>query len=296
MERTAVAHVGTSPEPFLWFHDGSTATGITNKAILGYAKAQIRTEDVLNPATGLVATGSDLIPDGSLTFSVEGDFSIGAFNLLAEKAPEDACPAAGAAGAEDPVEGNLMPAEDGPADMATLARQSAGTYHLCVQVDVQGPNSNPIPAGTYYGTITQNTGALSRNLADGVIGQIRRNGTTVNLTHLTLAEKYNQRLVIVNDGANDVRYGIGPFMTEDGVTATPKSMASGVVPAGEQVVVPVADIVSFSSADGRRHRAAATLTMNADVDDVQVATTLVNLADGSTDTVIYPTVDSAVVQ
>ena len=125
---------------------------------------------------------------------------------------------------------------------------------------------------------------------------IRRNGTTVKLTYLTVAEKYNQRLIIVNDGANEARYDIGPFVTETGVTATPLAMATGMVPAGGQVVVKVQDIVSFSSADGRRHRAAATLSMNADVDDVQVATTQVNLEDGSTDTVVYATVDGAVVQ
>ena len=295
-ERPAVAHVGTSPEPFLWFHDSSTATGTTNKAILGYATAQIEREDLLNPATGLVATSSDLIPDDSLTVGIEGDFSIGAFNLLAVDNPADACLDAGAPTAEGPVMGNLTPAEGGPAGKAVLAEQDAGTYHLCVQVDVLGPNSTPIPAGTYYGTITQKTGALAKELADGVIGQIRRNGTTVNLAYLTVAEKYDQRLVIANDGANDARYDIGPFMTEDGVTATPQSMASGVVPAGEQIVVPVADIVSFSSADGRRHRAAATLSMNAHVDDVQVATTQVNLEDGSTDTVVYATVDRPIVQ
>ena len=295
-ERPAVAHVGTSPVPFLWFHDGSTATGTTNKAILGYAKAQVEREDLLHPATGLVATSSDLIPDNSLTFSVAGDLSIGAFNLLAAENPADACPDAGAPTAETPVTGNLTPAEAGPADTAMLAEQDAGTYHLCVQVDVQGPNSTPIPAGTYNGTITQEAGALAKHLANGVIGQVRRNGTTVRLAYLTVAEKYNQRLIIVNDGPSDARYDIGPFVTENGVSATPQSMASGMVAAGGKVVILVKDIVSLSSADGRRHRTAATLSLNASVDDVQVATTLVNLQDGSTDTVVYPALESAVVR
>ena len=295
-ERPAIAHVGTSPKPYLRFQARNAATGVTNKAVLGYARAQIGREHLLNPATGLVATSGDLISDNSLTFSVEGDFSVGAFNLLAVEEAESTCPNAGAPTAEEPVTGNLRPAADGPANMAMLAAQGAGTYHLCVQVDVQGPNSTPIPAGTYNGTIIQGTGALARNLAAGVIGRIGRNGTTVKLPFLTAGERYNQRLVIVNDGANDARYDIGQFVTEESTSATPQAMASGMVPAGGQLVVPVRDIVSFWSPNGRRHRAAATLSMNADVDDVQVATTQVNLVDGSTDTVVYATVDDSVVR
>ena len=289
----AVAHVGTAPMPFLWFN---TPTGLSNMAVLGSAKAQIGRMDLLNPSTGLAATSSDLIPDDSLTFAVEGDFSIGAFNLMATATAAEACPAPGSP--SSPTEGNLAPDEDGSMYMAMLAGQDAGTYHLCVQVDVAGPGSNsmPIPAGNYIGSITQGTGALAKELDSGVIGRIVRNGASVKITYLTVAEKYNQRLIIVNDGANDASYDIGPFVTEEGTTATPQAMASGMVPAGGQVVIPVADIVSFSSADGRRHRAAATLSMNADVDDVQVATTQVNLEDGSTDTVVYATVDGAVVQ
>ena len=82
-------------------------------------------------------------------------------------------------------------------------------------------------------------------------------------------------------------------MTEAGTTATAKAAASGTVSAGSKVVLRVADVVEIQ---GPQARASATLSMNADVDDVQVATTQVNLDDGSTDTVIYAVVDGAVVQ
>ena len=175
----------------------------------------------------------------------------------------------------------------------------AGTYHLCVQVDTagEGTNEDPIPAGHYMATITKGTEAqTTKDLTTGVIGRIVRNGTTVKLTYLTVADKYNQRLIIVNDGANDAAYEVGAFVTEEGTTSTPLAMASGTVPASGQLVIPVEDIVRFDSVDGRRHRAAATLSMNADVDDVQVATTQVNLEDGSTDTVVYAAVGGATVQ
>ncbi len=243
--------------------------------------------------SGKVATGSDLLPDGSVNFSVEGDFSIGAFNL---KVPTDAddpskdCPAAGTAGS--PAMGNLKPAAAGPSDMAMLEGQNAGTYHLCVQVDTMGPNATPIPARVYRGTIsrTSGTGGADETLATGVIGNIRRNGTTVKLTYLTVSEKYNQRLVIVNDGSNEATYTLGSFVTEAGTRAVAKAAARGTVAAGGQMVLRVSDLVEFT---GPMTRAAATLSINADVGDVQVATTQVNLLHGSTDTVVYASVDGA---
>ncbi len=290
----AVAHVGTSPQPFLWFRDTSAAstTGVKNKAVLGSAKATIARSDLYNPTSGAVATGSDLLPDGSVNFSVEGDFSIGAFSL---KVPTDAddpskdCPAVGTAAS--PAMGNLKPAAAGPSDMAMLKGQNAGTYHLCVQVDSMGPNTTPIPAGVYRGTISRTGGTGTEEmLATGVIGNIRRNGTTVKLAYLTVSGKYNQRLVIVNDGSNEATYTLGSFVTEEGTRAVAKAAARGTVAAGEQVVLRVADLVEFT---GPVTRAAATLSINADVGDVQVATTQVNFQDGSTDTVVYASVDGA---
>ena len=253
----AIADVSTSPVPFLWFKDGA---GNSSTANLGYAKADIgmNAAGALGP-DGMAATADRLLGQGLLTFTIEGDFSIGAFNLT----DPASCPATGTAGS--PAMGNLMASEDGPASMRMLTGQDGGTYHLCVQVDVAGPgtNSTPIPAGNYNATITRGSGTLAKDLADGVIGVIKRNGASVNVTYLTVAEKYNQRLIIVNNGANDARYDIGPFVTEDGTTATPGAMASGMVGGGEQVVLRVEDIVSFSSADGRRHRASATVSLNA---------------------------------
>ena len=296
----AVAHVGTAPEPFLWFRDRSAATGLSSMAILGSAKATLAARapgqmPLLHPGTGLPATPDQIIKPESLTITVEGDLSIGAFNLGTDTAANPACVGRGSPARSSM--GNLDKADSNKNtdSMASLGSLSAGTYHLCVQVDTAGPGSNttPIPAGRYHGAITEGTGTLAREIASGVIGQIRRNGTTVKLTYLTVSAKYNQRLIIVNDGANDASYEIGPFVTEAGTTATAKAAASGTVSAGSKVVLRVADVVEIQ---GPQARASATLSMNADVDDVQVATTQVTLDDGSTDTVIYAVVDGAVVQ
>ena len=283
MDKAAVAHVGTTPKPFLWFKDGDD---VKSEAVLGYAKADIAEipGGLRNPTTGATATDAELVPPESLTFRVEGDFSIGAFHLAdAPNAASAACPPDGAPSATAPVMGNLKATEDGPADERMLAGQDAGQYFLCVNVDTQGPNTTPIPAGRYNATITSGTGALAKDLESGVIGEIKRNGTTVKLTYLTTYEHYNQRIIIVNDGANDASYDIGPFATEEGTMATPKAKASGIVPAGGQVILKVSDVVDFAGMT----RGSATLSMNADVDDVQVATTIVNLNGGGTDTVVY---------
>ena len=283
-EENVIADVGSPEAPFLWFKDDSNdVTGVKPHAVLGAASARAKGEPgvLINPDNGSPVTNTDLIEEGSLTFTVEGDFSIGAFNL----GGKDKCPAPGKADA--PSKGNLMPDEDGPANEAMLGGQNAGTYYLCVQVDNDGPNDTPIPATKYMGEITLGTGATALKLADGTIGDIKRNGTTVKLTYLTISSKYNQRLIIVNDSASDATYSISGFSAEEGVMVEALDKASGTIPAGHTDVIKVAEIVDITHSTGDYKRTAATLSINADSDDIQVATTQVNLSDGSTDTVLY---------
>ena len=297
--RPAVAHVGTSPRPFLKFQDTSTASGISSSAVLGTARATIGREDLLHPKTGIPATKDEIILPKSLTVAVEGNLSFGAFNLGTGGPDDPICVGQGTK--DEASAGNLDKAltNNNTDSKAALGSLDAGTYHLCVQVDTAGPGSNvtQIPAGTYDAAITEGTGALAKTIASGTIGRIIRNGATVKLTYLTVSTEYNQRLIIVNEGANEARYEIDSFHTGEGTTTTRLPGASGLVPANGQIVVPVRDIVHLDSASGRTiDHASATLKMNADLDDVQVATTQVNLEDGSTDTVVYAAVDGAVVQ
>ena len=279
-----VADVGSPVAPFLWFKDGN---GVTNQATLGAASAMAKTSgaggtiELTNPRDGSDVTHTDLIEDGSLTFTVEGDFSIGAFHL----STGGTCPPKGTADA--PSKGNLMPREDGPADEAMLRGQNSGMYKLCVQVDNDGANDAPIPATKYMGEITLGTGATALKLAEGTIGDIKRNGTTVKLTYLTISSKYNQRLIIVNDSASEAEYSISGFSAEEGVMVEALDEASGTIMAGQTKVIRVENIVDISHPTLNYKRTAATLSINADSDDVQVATTQVNLSDSSTDTVLY---------
>ena len=317
----AVADVGTRPEPFLWFKAGN---GIKNSAVLGSATAVARAAaGVLNASDGNLVVSSDLLGDTSLTFTLEGDFSIGAFGFGpmadAVAADEDAnpmvvamdavtpCPLPGAADLDDPVMGNVNMAtsEDDPM-VATLGMRNAGTYHLCVQVDTQGPNAEPIPATSYMGTVSHtptSTPGMASVLAEGAIGVIKRNGTTVQVAYLTDSAKYAQRLIIVNRGPVAARFDISGFTNEVGSGTTVELSAAAQaakdaglneIPAGGQVVLRVNEFLTFTGE--RKRRTGATISINADVNDIQVATTQVNLDTGGTDTVIYASADGARVE
>jgi len=104
-----------------------------------------------------------------------------------------------------------------------------------------------------------------------------------------------QRLIITNRGDKPAAYDLNSFTTEVDSDVTVelsdmamqvKEMGHNVIPPGGQVVLRVSDLLSFTG-NSRKYRTSATLDVGADVDDVQVATTQVNLSDGSTDTVIY---------
>lgn len=166
-----------------------------------------------------------------------------------------------------------------------------GTRHLCVAPRKSGSGSSApnleIPAATVDATVTFNPlpgSAYGASERKAPIGAIVRNGATVHLAFLTVAERYNQRIVIANRSGADAEYELSGFYAEEGTQATAGPAASGTVPAGASVVVRVRDAVALA---GIRSRTAATLTVTAPASLIDVATTQVNTADGSTDTVVY---------
>ena len=115
------------------------------------------------------------------------------------------------------------------------------------------------------------------------LGRIMRDGTTVRLPFLTTYSKYNQRLVIVNRG-NAAMYTIS-FTPEEGVMAVPGSDAGGTLAANSTTVINLADgnLVTLSG----KTRTAGTLIVESEPTMIDVATTLVNIETGTTDTVVY---------
>ena len=101
------------------------------------------------------------------------------------------------------------------------------------------------------------------------IGEIERNGTTVNLTYLTTHPSYNQRMIIVNRSGQPVTYTLGELVAEDGIEVTAMDGAEGSVAAGEKAVIRVATMLMFQAGNlTRRRRAAGTLALNGPVDKI----------------------------
>ena len=120
--KTDTAQVGSTPQPFLWFDGSPTERG---KGMLGSAmadRAPLRPGVMLlNPEKGTPVVPADLLEPGSLSFTVKGDLSFGAFNLKKNPASDDSFDACvGPGGPGRPSMGNLKPDED-DTSMATLA-------------------------------------------------------------------------------------------------------------------------------------------------------------------------------
>ena len=230
-----------------------------------------------------------------------------------------ACPGAGATEA-NPDRGTLVDddgeplvGEEGEAATATSGNQtfslgmvgasapeipgaSHHVYALCVNVDVLGKETNtaPIPVGNYIGTVSITgpaAGSDPQMVATGTIGSIRRNGVSVEIPYLTTSDKHNQRLIIVNRGTRDVAIASIVFTTEEGTEAELMDSVQAAMDAG-LLVVPaksswVGRMDETLKITGGSRRVAASLDFAATSGALSVATTQINLEDGSTDTVVY---------
>lgn len=258
---TATAEVSTNFTQFTTGVDGTLGSIL-------YALSTTATDPT---DAGALADG-DSFTAATSTMSLSGDVSFGDWYL-------DATSCTGAAGGEvDLVEDTTT--FDTAAPAAAGIGGLTAAHIVCVEVD----GTETINEGSYSFTLAYDTPATAvAPLADSTssIGSIARNGTTVQIPYLTTFTDYNQRLVIVNRGATSAAYNI-TFTSEDGVTATAGTAASGTIPAGEVLSLKATDIVTLAG----KTRTAATLTVVAPNTSIDVATNQVNLSDGSTDTVV----------
>ena len=163
-----------------------------------------------------------------------------------------------------------------------------GTFYLCVLVS---ENEVEIPAvgddrdmDGYKINVTPLHGtAKGPALSGGNGGAIDRNGTTVNITYLSVHPAYNQRLVIVNRGSREAAYWMNEFQTESGTTVT--SELEGTVAAKSRMVIRVQDALAVN-ADGMS-RASGTLNLTAPEADIDVMTLQVHPGTGQIDTTTY---------
>ena len=286
----AVADVGATPRFTNFAPAGTKALGTATITLnTTHHRAYVSaTEAAVVGSTGLVRDLDDVRPatdgGGVVLTSSTGSMGFGTFWL----ATANTCAAAGAGRVTLDTEG-----DDAGRSTAALF---TGTRHLCVAPRKSGTGTAPnfeIPVATITAAVSFEARPNFRYGAApgrGTVGSIVRNGATVNLSYVTTSDRYNQRLIITNRGTVDAEYELTDFFTEMGTEATAGDAAMGTVPAGMSVVIRSADAVTFT---GSMRRAAATLTVNAPAAVVDVATTQVNLNDGSTDTVNYEVVGTS---
>ena len=270
----AVANVATDPR-FTDFVGGG-------RKPLGTVTVTLNTTHLKSvTGGGMVATLRDVMRSGAVTLTAAGGLEFGTFSMH----PGSDCTGT-AAGVSVATKGETK--GQGSVSVA------AGARTLCVArrtVDHDNNRTTPavpqvIPETSIAAAVNYVKNATAHfppaNLAATTIGSIERNGTTVRLPFLTTFENYNNRIVIVNRGNVPADYEL-MFTTEDAVTATPGHMAEGTVPANATMVIKVADAVTLEGGT----RTAATLAVVAPETLVDVATTIVNKMDQSTDTVTY---------
>ena len=158
--------------------------------------------------------------------------------------------------------------------------------YLCISVPT-GEDAMAIPATDPYMVTTEYTAGTEDagwppNAGDHALGSITRDGTTVHIPYLTTFPDYNQRIVVSNRSANEADYWI-TFRPEDGTTAAPGMDAMGTLDGNSTIVLRAMDVVTL---DGR-NRTAATFVAEAKATQIDVATVIVNMMTGSTDTVNY---------
>ena len=225
-------------------------------ATVGYLDTDLLV-DTAYDLDGTPVTADDLLDDQQdLVFT--GDFTFGTWTLEAS----DTCDAASPVAITPTATGGII--ED--LDDSTL---TSADWYVCVD-----SGGDTIEKGSYSVTLADD------ELTDA-LGTIGYDTTTIEVPYLTTFSEYNQRLYIINNGSSAADYSIS-FVGEAATTATPLAAATGTVPAGEMLMLKVTDIVELEG----RTRVSATVEVEGIDANIQAATQTVNLADGTTDTVV----------
>ena len=195
-----------------------------------------------------------------------------------------------------PKKGDLTPAGIRAANKANgNAAKAVGDNYFCVLVK---GNLDPIPIignpdapASYKLTAHPQVGdgrPVEPTAKTMEIGAIDRNGTTVHLTYLTTNPFVDQRLVLVNRGAEDVAVWIedDSFNLEDQTTLMMNNLGvdmDKVVPGNGRLVVPIALNVEFDGQD----RGSATVNVAAPTRDIDVMTIQRSPFTDEVDTTLY---------
>ncbi|GLR70869.1 hypothetical protein [Agaribacter marinus] len=239
----------------------TTLTGDATEGSLGgidASDADMLDTDLL-AATGAGVVVSDVILDTAEKPTFTGNFSFGEWTV------NDAAACGGTAG-------ELVIADDsGSATSKDDINLVTTAAFLCLD---NGDEKDVILRGSY-------SVSASDNGFSGGVGSITYDTTSVSVPYISTFDKVNQRIYFINSGvAADYSF---TFKSEDGITATPGTAASGTIPQNGVLMLKASDIVTIT---GSGTRTTATIEIESELDDIEVTTQIVNKNDGSTDTVI----------
>ncbi|WP_331351944.1 hypothetical protein [Cellvibrio sp. UBA7671] len=219
-------------------------------------------------------TLADILDDATSTVSPAGNFSFGLDGGATFYFDADA--------ACDSQDFLVLDVNDEVVDQALADVNGAA---LCVDVTGDEADAYSIPESTYTAGLDFEPVAdavYPVTTATGAFGSIDRNGTVVEVPFLSTYAPYNQRLVMVNRGSSSAAYSI-TFTEEAGNVATGLTAATGTLAPMETKIIKATDVVSLTGAT----RTAATITVVAPENEIDVATTILNNDTGSADVTVH---------
>jgi len=246
---------------------GAASTTLNN---IDVADLDDTSESYLFPDTTTAFDDTNLAT-GSATLTFSGDFSFGEFTFGGSSwgYDEDGVFTATAATEND----------DGTVEVAYAASSLVvNTTDVDATVDAANKGSYSVVLADL--AVTGVTPANAIGDYSEASGTIIYDTTSISVPYLTTFSGYNQRIYIVNSGTQDATYTT-TFTSEDGVTATAGSMATGVVPAGEMLAIKATDLVTLTG----KTRTSAVIEIEAQDTAIVATSQTVNLFDGGTDTV-----------
>ena len=241
-----------------------------------------------------------------------GPLTLGVVGGTIETYQTAACPVGSAADCDGDPDGepdaatgggNLKASDLTPAGIASAniaagtAGQGLGDNYFCVLVN---GNTDPIPEigdptnpAEYNLTITPILANAENHpyKPDPItkdVGAIGRNGTTVHLTYLTTNPFVDQRLVLVNRGADAVQFWVEDesFNLEDETILMTNNLSldmNKMIPSNGRLVVTVSQEVEFDGQD----RGSATVNVAAPTRDIDVMTIQRSPFTDEVDTTLY---------
>lgn len=188
----------------------------------------------------------------------------------------------------------LDPTYSADADGGHTTLAGEGPFYLCVNT---AGNTTAIPAigdedqldgyrvtaTSLLQMATDNAAAVEGALGSANGGSINRNGTSVNITYLSLDDSLNQRLVIVNRCSCEVEYWMDSFQAEDNTNVYGR--VQGTVPPKSRLEIRVQDVLEYNRDTGMP-RAAGTINLTASERDINIMTVQENTG-AAVDTTIY---------